>query len=206
MSCSSIWVMNKDFEGECLEEFVNSWRFTPVACNAIYHRYLPHEVDYKGDKKDYISSTMFDKELFGRLNNCVNNAECQYDRVVWEMTNQQIFFTKDKEFIADSIIRFSEDEQHQEDIGQCKERFKEIADFIRNLNETKYLYFIFKNTSCDDGVEWWFEGKYNEEIEEFEKRSLREVDKFAAEFVIIEDSKITGFTSNLKFFNKESTN
>ena len=122
-----------------------------------------------------------------------------------EMTNQQIFFTKDKEFIADSIIAFCEAHEHQDDIGQCKERFEEISDYIRKLDEVEYPYFIFKNTSCDDGVEWWFE-KYNEEEAEYESISLKETDKFAAEFVKIEEGKITDFTSNLKFFNKGNTN
>lgn len=205
MSCSSIWGMNKDFQGERLTELGNSWRFTPVACDAIYHKYLPHELGWEGEKISYITTTIFDRDVFSRLNTLVNNTECQYDRVVWEMTNQQIFFTKDKEFIADSIIAFCEAKEHQEDVSKCADRFKEVADFIRGIDTEEYPYLIFKNTSCDDAVEWWFE-KYNEEDEEYESSPLSEVNKFAAEFVSIENRKITDFTSNLKFFNKGNTN
>ena len=44
------------------------------------------------------------------------------------------------------------------------ERFKEIADDIKNLDDTLEC-FVFKNSSCDDGVEYWFYG-WDEEEEE----------------------------------------
>ena len=63
------------------------------------------------------------------------------------------------------------------------------------------LRVIFKNTSCDDGVENWFE-KYNEETEEYEPCSLKNMDRVVAEFVHIE-GKTMEFTTNLDFFKED---
>lgn len=79
------------------------------------------------------------------------------------------------------------------------ERFNEIADSILELDESKYPFFVFKNTSCDDGVERWFE-KYDDKRDEYVERSVKDnVDNFYAEFVVIENGEIVKFISNKNF-------
>jgi hypothetical protein len=135
------------------------------------------------------------------------------DRIVWEMSNQQIFFTKDRKIVADSISKFLKDnakfDKNEEsgnyplEQGHIIERFEEIANNIEELDESEYPYFIFKNTSADDGVERMF-FKYNEDTDDEDKLSLKDFEEFAAEFVVIENGNIKDFVKNTDF-NYEET-
>jgi hypothetical protein len=78
-------------------------------------------------------------------------------------------------------------------------RYNDIADAILSLDAKQYPYFILKNTSCDDHVEYWFV-KYDEETEEYESVSLDETDKIVAEFVVVENNEIVEFISNVDYF------
>lgn len=200
MSSSSLWGVNRKFNGEEIIEFGNSWWFTPVACNILFKKYLPEKAS---NKPDYITATMFDNSIFKDLNNQINNCEVQEDRIVWEMTNQQMFFVKDKEFIANCIDRFlTVNLEFARDLGEnIANRFLEIGSEIRKLEQSEYSFFIFKNTSCDDGVEYWFR-KYNEDEEEYEESPLSELDELVTELIIIEDDKISGFIANTKLKDK----
>ena len=132
-----------------------------------------------------------------RLNGEINNSKIIEDRIVWEMSGQQIFFTKNKEFIAEQLEKFlvTNKEAFGNESEDTKERFKEMAKAIRNIDEKEYPYFLFKNTSVDDTVEYWF-NKYNEETDEDEDRSLLDVDKYVTEFVFIKDNEIVMFIGN----------
>ncbi|MDR1769645.1 MAG: hypothetical protein LBS02_03260 [Hungatella sp.] len=66
----------------------------------------------------------------------------------------------------------------------------------------EFPYFVFKNTSVDDGVESWFR-RYDEETDEYIDRALSEIDNVIVEFVLVEEGVINGFIDNKKFFNKE---
>lgn len=202
MSYSSLWVMDKNFNGKCLGEFGNSWLFAPVAWDILLNKYLPGKP--WEDKRRFISATMFDDTLNGKLNEKINKSSIQEDRVLWELGNQQVFFTKDKEFVSNCIKNFlSVNAILATDLGEhIHERFTSVADSILSLNENDHPYFIMKNTSCDDNVEWWFD-KYNEETEDNELRPLSEVDTLATEFVIVENNKISGFINNINYFKSE---
>jgi hypothetical protein len=202
--------MDKNYVGEELKEYGNSWLFSPIAWDVLLDKYLHFEIQTPyGFKKSLIGS--FDGgELHKNLNNKINNCNTLFDRIIWEMSNQQIFFVKDKKVVADGIKQFLEANPRYDQTKEgnypleqehIKERWLEIANDVENLSDD-YECFIFKNTSVDDGVENWFE-KYNEEAGEYESSSLREIDKVVAEFVSIDGGTIE-FTSNLDFFNKEA--
>jgi hypothetical protein len=205
MSSSSLWVMDKDYKGSEVLEFRNSWLFSPIVWGVLLDKYMSREIQTPyGYKKSLIS----DGSLFSPLNNKVNNCKCTPDRICWEISNQQVFFTKDKNIIAKNIQEFvdlnSNYDKNSEGTYPLKqehiiERFEEIADEILKLDENETPYFIFKNTSCDDNVEYWF-GKYNEESEEYEDIPLNKLDKRVTEFVIIENNVIKKFISNLDYF------
>ena len=145
-------------------------------------------------------------EIWEKINNIMNNSDNTSDRICWEMTNQQIFFTKDKECIANNILKFVEQNQEYDkdevnisplEREQIVERFNEIANDILSLDENEYPYFVFKNTSVDGGVESWF---YDyDENDEYSEKSLKDWDEFIAEFVVIENCKIVSFISNLDY-------
>ncbi len=61
------------------------------------------------------------------------------------------------------------------------------------------LILFLKNTSVDDNVELWFE-KYNEDKDEYEESSLKDLDSYVTEFVVIKNNHIEGFISNLDYF------
>ena len=207
MSCSSLYGIKKDYTGEELYEYRNSWLFSPIVMGILPEKYIPYEIQTPyGFKKSIIG--MGGQEIWKKTNNKINNCDNTPDRICWEMSNQQIFFTKDKECIATNIRQFVEqnkayDKSDEDNLSPLErehiiERFNEIADDIVGLDENEYPYFVFKNTSVDDGVEFWF-SSYDEESDEYTDKSIKDWDKLLAEFVVIEDGKIAKFISNLDY-------
>lgn len=196
MSYSSLWVMDKNYKGILIEKFQNSWLFSPIIWDKLYEKYITYGAKDKfGNKKSFLIDIMFDKTVYSRLNEKINNSENFYDKILWELTNQQIFFTKDKNYIENAIKEFINNYYLEEHI---KERFLDVLKAITNINEEEYPYLIFKNTSVDDIVEYWFE-KYNNETEEYEERLLNELNEHVADFIIIEDNNIK-FVRNIDYF------
>ena len=205
MSCSSLYGIKKDYTGEELYEYRNSWLFSPIVMGILPEKYIPYEIQTPyGFKKSIIG--MGGQEIWKKTNNKINNCDNTPDRICWEMSNQQIFFTKDKECIATNIRQFVEqnkayDKSDEDNLSPLErehivERFNEIADDIVGLDENEYPYFVLKNTSVDDGVSFWF-SDYDEEKDEYTDKSIKDWDKLLAEFVVIEDGKIAKFISNL---------
>ena len=138
----------------------------------------------------------------------MNNSSNTTDRICWEMSNQQIFFTKDKECIVNNIYKFIEqnkeyDKDREDNISSLKrehiiERFNEITNDILSLDENEYPYFVFKNTSVDNNVERWFY-TYDENCDEYIDKSLKDWSEIIAEFVVIKDGKIANFVNNLDY-------
>jgi hypothetical protein len=198
MSNSSLWGMDKDFYGEKLYNFNNSWVFSPIAWDVFLNKYLPLRSVKNGERLSYIFLCTFDRSIFMDLNESINNCNSVPDRIVWELSNQQIFFSKDKWLVANSIRKFVKDNTLVQ--KQVIERFEEIANSIESLDESNYPYFVFKNTSADDVVERWFL-KYNEDTDIEEKSSIKDLHEFVSEFVVIEDEKIKDFIKNTDFVN-----
>ena len=123
------------------------------------------------------------------------------------MSNQQIFFTKDKECIVNNIRKFIEQNRgyyksEEDNISALEreyivERFNEIINDIIGLDEDEYQCFVFKNTSVDDGVECWFQ-TYGDN-DEYVNKSLKDLEEYTAEFVVIKDDRIDRFVSNLDY-------
>jgi hypothetical protein len=208
MSYSSLYGIKKDYTGERIKEYNNSWLFSPIVMEILPDKYLPEELVTPYGFKKRIIFGMDGGKLWKQTNEKINNCDNTSDRICWEMSNQQIFFAKDKKCIADNIRKFvtdndKYDKSKEDGLSSLKrdhiiERFNEIANDIESLNEEIYLFFVFKNTSCDDGVERWF-SRYNEDIDECEDNSIKDIDEFVAEFVVINNNKITEFISNLNY-------
>ena len=167
MSCSYLYGIKKDYIGEDLYYYDNSWLYSPIIWDVLADKYIPELIETPfGFKKSMINNG---NELLKPLNNKINDCDSFSDRVCWEMSQQQIFFTKDKKEIASAIRNFVTDNKRyyideDDNIGALErehiiERFNEIANDIENLDEKEYPYFVFKNTSVDDSVESWFDKK-----------------------------------------------
>jgi hypothetical protein len=202
MSCSSLYGIKKDYTGEELYEYKNSWLFSPIVWNVLSDKYLPRQY---GMVQSVIG--LNGNEVWSKINNIMNNSDNTSDRICWEMSNQQIFFTKDKECIINNIHKFIEQNKEyykseEDNISALErehiiERFNEIANDILSLDENEYPYFVFKNTSVDDAVERWF---YTyDENEEYIDKSLKDWEEYIAEFVVITDDRIANFVSNLDY-------
>lgn len=201
MSYSSLWTMDKKLMGKEEKEFRNSWLFTPIALDVLFHKYMPwKKVNRFGDKSNYITETMFDKTINKELNSLINNSEITEDRIIWEICNQQVFFSKDKEFVSECINKFIE--INKEFMKDCQEhifdRFEVVAESINTIDVDNQPYFVFKNSSCDDSVEYWFNG-YDEEKYEYFDRSLLDLNEYITEFVVIKNNNIKEFIPNIKF-------
>ena len=171
-------------------------------------KYIPEFITTRFNfKKSIISDTT--GEVHKRTNHEVNICKNTADRICWELANQQLFFAKDKQLVSNSIRKFvkqntdydksDEDGRSPLEREHIVERFNEIADSILELDESKYKFFVFKNTSCDDGVERWFE-RYDDKQDEYLECSMKDnIDHFYAEFVIIENGEIVKFIPNREF-------
>ena len=203
MSSSSLYGITKDYKGKEIIEYKNSWYFSPVIWNVLSDKLLPRE-------HGYIQSVIGfgGQKAWKNINNILNNSDFLADRVLWELSNQEIFKTKDKNIIADCIRDFLKvnskyDKSDEDNISVLKrdhiiERWNEIATDIENLNEEEFPFFVFKNTSCDDSVEFWFI-KYNKESDKYEERGLNECQDLVTEFVIIENDSIVDYIPNTEY-------
>jgi hypothetical protein len=204
MSYSSLYGIDKDYKGNVIEEFRNSWLFAPIVWDVLAEKYIPpSKLISHGFKRNIIHDTSLWKEVNNEINNCDNAV----DRICWELSGQQVFFTKDKNCVANAIRGFvkqnnnycrdTEDNIPVLEREHIIERFEKIASAIELLPEDT-PYFVMKNTSVDDSVERWFE-KYDDEQQEYVESGLSQVHEFVTEFVVIEDGKIVNFINNLEF-------
>ena len=207
MSSSSLWGIRKDYTGGKLEEYGNSWLFSPLVWDTLCEKYIPNDIHTGFIYKKSITG-MDGKNIWIKANDALNHSDDTSDRVCWELSNQCVYATKDKLLIANSIRKFVEQNKEYSDktddgewflqVPHIVERFEEIASDIEALDENEYPYFVFKNTSVDDAVESWFY-KYDAETDESVECSLKELDKTVTEFVVIKDEKITDFVTNIDF-------
>ena len=204
MSYSSLYGINKDYKGKVIEEFRNSWLFAPIVWDVLAEKYIPpSKLISHGFKRNIIHDT----SLWNEVNNEINNCDNAVDRICWEFSEQQVFFTKDKSCVANAIRDFikqnnnycrdTEDNIPVLEREHIIERFEKIASAIELLSEDT-PYFVMKNTSVDDSVERWFE-KYDDKQHEYIESSLSQVHEPVTEFVVIEDGKIVNFINNLEF-------
>lgn len=202
MSYSSLWGIDSKWSGKRLTEYRNSWLFCPISWNVLLCKYVKPEerTDYGYVWTNYMSwvgihgSATADMR-WRILNERINNCGIQYDRVLWELSQLSVFNAKDKDFVAECIEKFVKNNMvgnpEYQDCDHIFERFREVAEDIRNLPR-RVKYFVIKGTSCDDNVEWWF----------YRKR-LCSWDKKVCEFTLIEDQKVVGFASNLEMCKGE---
>lgn len=196
MSYTSLWVIDKNWSGKEHTTYKNSHLFPPIVWDILMCKYIkPYERRLVEPVTHYLIwvGCCFDKDEQNRrqnmLNERINNSDIQYDRVLWELSNLSVFNFKDKEFVADCIEMFVENNFGNSEYKDCehiRERFYEIADDIRSLPEI-CKYFVIHPNSCDDNVEYWFN----------EKR-LCSWDKIVCEFTLIENDRVIGFSDNLK--------
>lgn len=203
MSSSSLYGITKDYKGKEIITYKNSWFFSPVVWNVLSDKLLPRKYGYIQNVIGFGG-----QEVWKNINNILNNSDFLTDRVLWELSNEAIFKTKDKNIIADCIRIFLKvnseyDKSDEDNVSVLKrdhiiERWNEIATDIENLNEEEFPFFVFKNTSCDDSVESWF-FKYNKESDKYEERGLNECQDLVTEFVIIENDSIVGYIPNTEY-------
>lgn len=103
MSYSSFYGIRKDYTGENIADFRNSWLFSPVIWNVLSDKTLPKKMGM------IQSVTGLDGEnVWKQINTKMNNSENMSDRICWELSNQLVFFTKDKDLIVNAIHDFLE--------------------------------------------------------------------------------------------------
>lgn len=206
MSFSSLYGIKKDYTGEKLFEYKNSWFFSPAVWLVLPEKYIPLEITTPyGFKKRIIG--LDGAEVWDKTNNKINSSNNTPDRICWEISNQSVFFTKDKECVVNNICKFIEQNKaygksRDDNIAILErehivERFNDIASDILSLDENEYPYFVFKNTSADDNIERWFY-EYDKSDERVDK-SLKDCNEYVTEFVVIKNGKIEKFISNLDF-------
>ena len=148
MSSSSLYGITKDYKGKEIIDYKNSWLFSPVVWNVLSDKLLPRKYGYIQNVIGFGG-----QEVWKNINNILNNSDFLADRVLWELSNQAIFKTKDKNIVADCIRDFLKvnskyDKSDEDNISVLKrnhiiERWNEIATDIENLNEEEFPFFVF---------------------------------------------------------------
>lgn len=152
MSSSSIYGIRKDYTGEEILEYKNSWCFSPIIWSVLPDKYIHDYIQTPyGYKKGIIG--MDGNDVWTRTNKAINECDNTPDRVCWEMSNQQIFYTSDKQIISDAIMQFLKQNNTYEVSGEDNipvlkrehiiERFTEIANDILSIDENQFPYFVF---------------------------------------------------------------
>lgn len=202
MSYSSLWGIDGKWSGKRLTEYHNSWLFCPITWNVLLCKYIKPEerTGYGRVWTNYMSwvgicdSATADKK-WRMLNERINNSNNQADRVLWDLSQLSVFNAKDKDFVAECIEKFVENnmvgDPEYQDCDHIIERFHKVAEDIRNLPR-RFKYFVIKGTSCDDNVERWF----------YRKR-LSSWKEDVCEFTLIEDQKVVGYATNLEMCKGE---
>lgn len=180
MSSTVLYGITKEFKGEEIANYKNSWLFNPCVWWVLQEKYL-------GNKDPLMRN-----ETFKECNNLLNESSNTSDRILWELSNEQIFFAKDTETIAKAIKNFLA-ENKEYGIGDdgkgiltqdhIIERFNEIANDMLT-NKDKYEYFVVQGTTVSGRVEGWFIDYEND----CECPLKPDSD---AEFVVIENEEIT---------------
>lgn len=179
MSYSSLWEISKDFNGQRCSEYHNSFLFSPIVWEVLCDKYLHREFSMFRINGEY-----------DVLNRELNNSRVTSDRVCWELSNQQIFWSKDKAVVAACIEKFlTENDKYGKFDGvsilkrdHIQDRFRQIAQDIREMESE---YFVFKNSSVDDTVESWFY--------DYENDCPVPLNKDHAEFVVMKEGQIAYF-------------
>lgn len=197
MTKSSLWSIDQAYKGKQIAEFNDSFIFSPIVWEVLFQTYLPEKTTMNGQPAVYMYARSVDRSIPSQLTNKINNHGSISDRIMWSLSLEQIYKTKDKQIIADSIRSFLSDHRNitSDYHPYIQERFEEIAKNIESLNESSQPYFVFKNTSVDNSVEYWFEG---------ENGTLKDIDHIVASIISIESVKENEmfFIDNISFFNK----
>ena len=171
MSHSSIYELNANYEVCNIIELHNSWFYSPVVWDELFFKYCPEKtkVGFGDTKLGIMSISVWDKSIWNYLNDKMNNSKNINDRILWELSQQQIFEKKDYKKIANAL-EYGINE-YCKDFGEhIKDRWEQMARIIKN-SEAEYI--IHKNTSCDDGVQIHF-AKYNADDDEYGSFSLKD--------------------------------
>lgn len=154
-STKLLGIKKEGWLGEEIKSYKNGMLFVPTVCDKLLHKYVPESERTKID----FDFSIIDSYLFvgnwKKLNDKINDSDCFTNRIMWDLCNSGIFSAKDKEKVADCIIKFSEKYFSDEEYAITAKRLQEVAEDIQNLDK-KYKYFCIHGTSCDDNVERWF--------------------------------------------------
>lgn len=174
MSYSTLYGITSDLHGVELNNYHNAWLFCPAIWQFL-------ELKYHTGSVIGFSITEGEKQL----NKIMNKGENPAEQICWELSNQQVFCTKDKDFVADCIEKFMKTAQLEGTVYE--DRFRLVAADIRNIDTSKYKFFVFKNISVDNWVENWFL-RYDAELDTAVDCSLLDSDYFRNELVEIDQT------------------
>lgn len=209
MNMCRLYVMDKRYNGTVLKSFDDTLWFTPVVWHILLEKYVA-ELFVRNPKLRHQIGKEAGRQAIHQLNDRLALIDEKTDRVCWELSHEQVFFTKDKEVIADALLQFT---VQNLDVIRIKgesllesrkvfNRFTELAAAIRGLDENVHPYFVFQSTGVDDNVRDWFR-VINEKTGQYETRTLRDAKDVYTEFVYIKrDGRIHGFYTNLEYFEE----
>ena len=190
MSYASIYGIRSYLTAVEVKQYHDSWFFLSQIDIVLGAKYLNIKDTYK------MMLSLSDQRNLERK---VSKAKIIEDCILRLLEHQQIFFTKDKEFIADCIQRFfmKNVRYYHPDNTDLIEFYNELRRDILDLDENEYPYFVFNVTSVSDTIHNLF-FRYDDDTFEYIPVSLKEKDEEIVDFVCIENGTIKKFISNLE--------
>lgn len=183
MSSSSLYGITIDGEGVELEEYRNSWLYAPQLWQYLFDALYTEAIKAKkfGPYHHYMQPDVM-KEMYDEMMKWDNSPE----QIAYFITMEYVFFAKDIPHVAKAIRDMIPKLNLSEDHSHIAERFEEMAKDIEAIDIVKYPYFVFKNTSVDDGVERWFR-MYDEEEDDYREVNIFDRKDIQVVFVCFEE-------------------
>lgn len=165
-----------------MKEYRNSWIFAPNIWEVLIQKYFP---EYKNKRISLCNS------ILNSLNEKLMKSGEINDRIVWELSMNQLFNVHDRFIISKALKIFADTYYTGEDKKNIYERLCEIAHNIKNL-DAGYKYFILDVNNVGDGPATWFY-KMDEKTFEMVPNSIYEWPPEVTELVCIENGEIVEF-------------
>ena len=138
MSCSTLYLLDKDMKIQETEDFDNAWLMSPNIWEILHTKYIGNSYNM------FLVTEESEQDLQSKMSKR-NNLE---DMFLYLMTHQHLISLRYKDKVIELLNEFLISTPIN--YYSLHDRLQEVID---KLEDTNASYFIWKNTSIDDAVE-----------------------------------------------------
>ena len=185
---SSLWVMNGSLRGIKEKEFDNKSIFNFTIWNILCAKYISEYQKLKFDEDYIYNPKRLNIENLELLYSRVYSSDSMTDKIILELSNQQIFSSNNKDLVSNCIINFLDENKESKYLNpEIIKVFYQIAEKIKYIDWYNYPYFMYE---IKNGMSEWFNSH---------NKSLIYLDEYVADFIDLNKEKAISKTSNTEF-------